>query len=220
MLDAVTVVDAHVHVHPGTDARALLDSAARNLAAVATEIGAQTWQGVLMLAEMRGADWFGATRRGAPQTPGWSIEPVADDAASLSATRPGVELTIIAGRQIVTAEGIEVLALATTAEYRRWYESCDHDFRRSRTWRAGGSSLGRRQVARFARSAGRRGGRRRCATRVRGRQWRAAVVLARARGVRGCTGAKGGPFSPARIRFRCPGKSGAWVLSGSGCMSL
>jgi hypothetical protein len=115
MLDAVTVVDAHVHVHPGTEAGALLDSAARNLAAVATEIGAQTWQGVLMLAEMRGTDWFGSTRRRAPQAPGWSIEPVADDPASLSATKPGVDLTIIAGRQVVTAEGIEVLALATTA---------------------------------------------------------------------------------------------------------
>ena len=39
MVDTVALVDAHVHVHPGTDARALLDAPARNLAAAAGEIG-------------------------------------------------------------------------------------------------------------------------------------------------------------------------------------
>lgn len=116
MVAAVTAVDAHVHVHPEADVRALLDAAAHNLAAVALQIGASAWQGVLMLAEMRSADWFGATRSGVRQTLGWSIEPVSNDAGSLLATKPGAELTIIAGRQIVTAEGIEVLALATTAK--------------------------------------------------------------------------------------------------------
>ncbi len=76
-----------------------------------------TWQGVLMLAEMRSADWFGATRSGVSRRllAGRS-NPCPMTPRVCSATRPGAELTIIAGRQIVTAEGIEVLALATTAK--------------------------------------------------------------------------------------------------------
>lgn len=114
-MKSVTVVDAHVHVHPNADVQMLLAAAALNLGAAAAKIGATTWQGILMLAEMRGADWFEEVERTRRRFGPWSIESMAPDSLSIHFVAPGMRLTIIAGRQIVTTEGIEVLALATRA---------------------------------------------------------------------------------------------------------
>ena len=115
MLNSATVVDAHVHVHRNMDVSVLLDAALRNLGMAATTAGARTWDGVLMLAEMREADWFEEVARTLPRFGRWSIASVASDPVSVQAIAPAGRLTIIAGRQIVTAEGIEVLVLATRA---------------------------------------------------------------------------------------------------------
>jgi hypothetical protein len=111
----VTVVDSHVHVHAGTDVSALLDAASTNLSAVAARVGAEKAQHVLMLAEIQGSDWFEASCAKRTPLDRWKFESLTEDSASLVAKGPGAELTIIAGRQIVTSEGIEVLALATRA---------------------------------------------------------------------------------------------------------
>jgi hypothetical protein len=131
------LVDAHVHVHPRADAAALLDAALANFTAEARDARASTWRGVLMLAEMRERDWFGDTygaggagdggdsggaggarrARGAGAQLGrWRVAPAVDAPAVLHAARSGGSaedtLTLFAGRQAVTTEGIEVLALA------------------------------------------------------------------------------------------------------------
>jgi hypothetical protein len=108
--ESITIVDGHVHVHANTDVGALLDAAGRNLEAAAASIGVRHWSGVLMLAEMRDARWF--------ESPGsmpsqWTLERVPGDDISAQAISGDYVLYIVAGRQVVTSEGVEVLTLAT-----------------------------------------------------------------------------------------------------------
>lgn len=107
------LVDAHVHLHPCFAPEAFLDAAARNVAAAAAAEGLPgDASGALMLAEQAGVDAFGALAAGPPPA-GWTVGPTAE-VVSLRATRPGrPPLILIAGRQLVSAEGLEVLALGT-----------------------------------------------------------------------------------------------------------
>jgi hypothetical protein len=115
MSNSIIIVDGHVHVHAGTDVGGMLDAAAHNFAAAATRVGTTHWHGVLLLAEMRSADWFGAIGSAPQRLGGWSLEPAVGDPLSIQAQSGDAVLWIVAGRQIVTCEGIEVLSLATRA---------------------------------------------------------------------------------------------------------
>jgi SAM-dependent methyltransferase len=115
----LTLVDAHVHVHPASDLAALLDAAAANFAAQARALRAEAWEGVLMLTETSDAAWFeGVQSSGKIVVGAWVISPHASDALALWASVGGRRILIVAGRQIVTGEGVEVLALATRAAFR------------------------------------------------------------------------------------------------------
>jgi hypothetical protein len=97
-------VDAHVHLHPRFDVASVLTVAARNMAAVA--------QGpaMLMLTESAGVDAFDAL----PEAAGpWRITETEEPVSRLARSTDGSELAIVGGRQIVTAEGLEVHALGT-----------------------------------------------------------------------------------------------------------
>jgi len=113
MNNPIIAIDGHVHVHPTSDVDSLLSAACRNLAQVAKAQGAGTWRGVLMLAEMREARWFESALGAAPAARSWSVQAAPGDPLALNATSAEGELTIVAGRQVVTSEGIEVLTLAT-----------------------------------------------------------------------------------------------------------
>jgi hypothetical protein len=112
---AITLIDAHVHVYPCADVARLLSAAARNLGEAARRIGAPAWQGVLFLTEVAGTSWF-ETVAGSPlgRTFGkWHVAGVPQDPLSLEAHGEDDRLQIVAGRQIVTKERIEVHALGT-----------------------------------------------------------------------------------------------------------
>ena len=103
-------LDAHVHLHEPAIDLAVLATAVRNFAALCP-VASQT--AALMLAEMSGHDAFSRL-----------LERAADEASPLSATRETTSLwfsdgewrvLVVAGRQIVTAERLEVLALGTRA---------------------------------------------------------------------------------------------------------
>jgi hypothetical protein len=118
------LVDAHVHVHPGFASDAFLDAAARNFRRAAAELGRQNgFLGCLLLTEMGTARWFRRMRNGEERAGMWSFERTGE-AESLVAQRSGGDdgggdrLLVIAGRQIATREGLEVLALAGDAEVR------------------------------------------------------------------------------------------------------
>ena len=118
-----TFVDGHVHMHPGFDAGQALDSAAANLEVAAKRINHRGQSlGVLLLAEMHGYDWFGTTRasvvNGNAVINGWSIGLANEPETFIAHSDVGQrELLVIAGRQIVTAERIEVLALLTPEHF-------------------------------------------------------------------------------------------------------
>ncbi len=115
-----TPVDAHVHVYPSFDADALLDAAREHfLRARGTPPPDSEPLGVLMLTETRRDDVFTPWRSGSreSQPRRWSVRPT-DEACSLSVTdAAGRQLVIIAGRQIVTAERLEVHAIGTTSRF-------------------------------------------------------------------------------------------------------
>lgn len=113
------LVDAHVHLYPAVDVAGLLDAAAANFARVEATFGAARSQGVLMLTESGSLDRYAELqRRGAQPLGAWTLEPVEGEALALRATNGTRQLLIVAGRQVVTAEGLEVLLLATRAHPR------------------------------------------------------------------------------------------------------
>lgn len=99
-------VDTHVHLHPRFDAGAFLDAAAAH----ATPAGL-----VLCLTECAGVRRFDELAR-TPSVGRWTLELISEP-ESLAFARTGTTITLIAGRQIITAERIEVLALATLADF-------------------------------------------------------------------------------------------------------
>lgn len=109
-----TLIDAHVHVHAAAEAPGLLDAAVRNFSHAAADLGRREWCGVLMLAEMKTASWFedmlaaGTTRAG-----GWILRADPEDELVLRANAGEREILIVAGRQVATREGVEVLTLGT-----------------------------------------------------------------------------------------------------------
>jgi len=115
MSNPIIAIDGHVHVHPSTDLDALLDAARMNLSKVAASQGAASWRGVLMLAEMRGTHWFESVVGAGVDSQRWSVRAVPEDPLILNARCADGELSLVAGRQVVTREGIEVLTLATRA---------------------------------------------------------------------------------------------------------
>jgi hypothetical protein len=112
------LVDAHVHIHQVFLCERFLDAAARNFSRAADELGAKgDVVGYLMLTESAAVDCFADLADGRLQTGYWQIIPT-EEGESLAATRPGaLPLFLIAGRQIATAERLELLALGTRERF-------------------------------------------------------------------------------------------------------
>lgn len=112
-------VDTHVHVHPCFEEIPFLEAAAANLDISPGSDGRIS--GLLCLTETAEADWFGETvkrigeTRAAPDQ--WRFEPTDEPNAILAVDTQGRQIAIVAGRQIVTAEGLEVLALGLAGRF-------------------------------------------------------------------------------------------------------
>jgi hypothetical protein len=111
------LIDAHVHCHAGVAPEAFLGHAARNLAAAARGAGLAPAAGWLLFTEMAGDHAFAALRDHGGALAGWRLEPTAEAVSLLAFGREGFPLVLVAGRQIVTAEGLEVLALAAPGPF-------------------------------------------------------------------------------------------------------
>lgn len=104
--------DTHVHLHPFYDLARAFAGARAVLSAAAGPGGAAG----LCLTEAAGCDAFGALRDGRWTVPGWTVVPAADDLTlRLDPAARGEGLWILAGRQIVTRERVEVLGLGLRA---------------------------------------------------------------------------------------------------------
>ncbi len=120
-LPASLLIDAHVHFYACFDRDAFLDAAARNFARGAAELGiGGPFTGCLMLAETAENRWFlrwwrreDGVRHGA-----WDFEPTPEPAVLVARRRSdGERLLVVAGRQVRSREGLEVLGLATLEEF-------------------------------------------------------------------------------------------------------
>lgn len=120
------LVDAHVHIHGCFPLSIFLDSACRNFndAAISENL---RWpcHTVLLLTESAGADFYRSLRQQADTgacsiegDPGaWRFESTAETSSLLAHRGDAEHIFIIAGRQIVTGEGLEVLALCTDQHF-------------------------------------------------------------------------------------------------------
>ena len=109
-------VDTHVHLHPCFADGRFFSSAADSFERAARRLGSPRISGVLCFTESAGANEFVRLRglAGASPRNGWSLESTLEE-DSLVARRGDATLVLIAGRQIVACERLEVLALATDA---------------------------------------------------------------------------------------------------------
>jgi hypothetical protein len=120
------LVDAHVHLHDCFDLESLLDSAYANFGAAADRLGCgDEFAGVLLLAETVKQNFFHQlfvhagdkdphrNRRAGK----WDFRRTGETGSLISEDADGRRLVLIAGRQLITEEGLEVLALATTNEF-------------------------------------------------------------------------------------------------------
>jgi hypothetical protein len=114
--DSSVLIDAHVHLHDCFPPATFLESARRNFESAAVQHGWSAPLGVLMLTESEGVDWFGRLdaladgRDAATVISPWTVARTADPCA-LEARSGDRRLLVIAGRQVVAREGLEVLML-------------------------------------------------------------------------------------------------------------
>lgn len=115
----VALIDAHVHIHHTFDFTELPDRAAEQRDAAARQLGlSATVPGTLMLTESEGVAAFSRLASQAGRRIGrWNVERTGDAEALRLQTESAGSLVVVAGRQVVTAEGVEVLALGTLATF-------------------------------------------------------------------------------------------------------
>lgn len=107
------LIDAHAHFHPRFNASLFLAAALLNLRRSAEHRGlGDGWGGVLVLTDGIGESGYPRLLEGAPAA-GWQIVPRGPHVCDLVAdSQTGRQrLTVVAGRQIVTRDELEVLAL-------------------------------------------------------------------------------------------------------------
>jgi hypothetical protein len=119
-------IDSHVHIYDCFDLETFFDSAYANFKRAAEQLGhGHDFTGILLLTETSKNNWFHrlseyADDRNLPEgkyTGDWRLNHT-DEYFSLSANSGDFKKVIlVAGRQIVTEEKIEVLALCTSASF-------------------------------------------------------------------------------------------------------
>jgi hypothetical protein len=115
---AVALVDGHVHLHDCFEVPRFLDTAAANVAAGAMVLGMPAEvAGCLMLSESRGVDNFARLADGTASTGAWRVSPTREPVSLVAHRNGSPPIVVIAGRQIVCREGLEVLALGTRAVF-------------------------------------------------------------------------------------------------------
>jgi hypothetical protein len=113
------LADAHVHFYPCFDRDAFLGRAARNFARAAARLGRDGATGVLLFTEGVRERFFRELRdrAGAPPQGGWSFRRTEEEESLLAVENGVVRMILVAGRQIIAAEDLEVLALGTDADF-------------------------------------------------------------------------------------------------------
>jgi hypothetical protein len=121
---ACVFVDAHVHIHDCFDIDRFFDGAAHNFNVLARELAACEARFVLCLTETLGANKFrlmaqraeSGARNGNLTSDSWQFLAGSDDRCLRASHPRHRDIEVVAGRQVVTSEKLEVLVLGTLAE--------------------------------------------------------------------------------------------------------
>jgi hypothetical protein len=108
------LVDAHIHFHPCFNAEKFFDEGRNNFHSFATQQEIISFQSVLCFTESFGCNIFGELSKKADNREkigAWDIQKTDEQNSLLLKDSAGFEIFVIAGRQIVTKEKLEVLAL-------------------------------------------------------------------------------------------------------------
>jgi len=113
------LVDGHVHLHTCFGVEAFLEAALSNFEAARRELGEPDAIACLLFSESSWSHYFVAFTRGLLErtVPGWRVDSTSEDCSIVACKNGAAPLVFISGRQIVTAERLEVLALGTVREY-------------------------------------------------------------------------------------------------------
>jgi hypothetical protein len=118
LIEGRFLIDAHVHCHPCFAQAAFLDHAEASFCAAAHEFGVTgRVVGSLLFAELPPERYFEALSAGELEPSGWRLERTCEPTSLIARGRAGMIMVLIAGCQIATAEGLEVLALGTRARF-------------------------------------------------------------------------------------------------------
>ena len=113
------LVDGHVHLHACFDTEKFFRAADDNFEAAGRALGLpEAPGGILLFAESAGTHRFKELQRlaGDPVSSGLDIESTGEEPSLLVAPAGGNPMMVVAGRQLVTAEDLEVLALGCTSD--------------------------------------------------------------------------------------------------------
>jgi hypothetical protein len=114
---SIVLVDAHVHIHECFDLNIFLNSSYKNFQKFSKNFNAQSFEGVLCLTENFNVNFFSKFRKTAElnSNQGNSLDwrfHITDEPNSIRLSRNRYEVMyIIAGRQIITKEKLEVLGI-------------------------------------------------------------------------------------------------------------
>lgn len=113
----LAVVDPHAHYYAAYGATAFLDAAWSNLSAAAQSSGLSLGgrpEYAAVLLDIRDGGNFTAWRDGTIDVDGWERSSLPDDSSAVRyADAAGRRLLLVGGRQLVSAEGLEVLVIGT-----------------------------------------------------------------------------------------------------------
>ena len=104
-LPACAFVDAHVHIHPCFPLEPFFDGALGNFRKAARSLDLSA-TGCLLLTQMAGSPWLREAEEGA-----WTLVSTGEKDSLVARRSTGESLIVVAGRQIVVHERLEVLAL-------------------------------------------------------------------------------------------------------------
>ncbi len=104
------LADTHIHIYPNFDAATLIEGAAKRMQAASLSPDDKI---ILFLTETNKDDFFERLLNGGHGLPeSWDIAPCADGKVVRVGLAKTSSVWIVAGRQIVTAERVEILGLA------------------------------------------------------------------------------------------------------------
>lgn len=106
------MVDGHVHVHDCFSWPSCINAAHRHFTSASRVAGVDgNFEGCLLLVDNHSAAAFARLHSGRVEVPAWSVYVLDEHDSVVISNDAGARVYVIAGRQIVTAENLEVLAV-------------------------------------------------------------------------------------------------------------